>query len=399
MKILYAALDQRIPGTTGGSVHVSGVAEGLAALGHDVDVLATPGAGPFPVDGVQWHAMPPPMGRRHLRALRARAVRDIASRVGAEVIIERYYNFGGEGIRAAHALGALAVLEVNAPVIDYPGSPKAWFDRALVVEPMRRWREWQCSHADLIITPTAAILPGFVPADRIVEIEWGADTVRFHPGAEGAVPFTREPGTVVAVFAGAFRAGHGAINVVRAIRALRERGRHDLHAVLIGDGPELKRVRAEAQHVPGITITGALAHERMPACLAAADIGLAPFDLDAHPPLQLAFYWSPLKVFEYMASGLPVVAPAIPRLAGIVRSDEEGLLYDAREPGGLAEALLRLLDDPGLRARLGTAGRARVTSLFSWQAHCCQLDAALSAAITRRAAAGDAGAGSRTDHL
>ena len=35
----------------------------------------------------------------------------------------------------------------------------------------------------------------------------------------------------------------------------------------------------------------------MPACLAAADIGVAPFDLDAHKPLTLGFYWSPLKIF------------------------------------------------------------------------------------------------------
>ena len=393
MIILYAALDQRVPGTTGGSVHVTGVAEGLAALGHDVHVLTTPGAGGFAAGPVHWHAMRPPLGRRHLRSMRAGAIRAVAEHVGAGVIIERYHNFGGEGIRAALATGALAVLEVNAPVIDYPGSPKAWLDRALLVEPMRRWREWQCGHADLIVTPTSDILPAFVPGDRVVEVEWGADTDRFHPGAEGPLPFTRQPGTVVVVFAGAFRAWHGAVNVVRAVRTLRERGRQDLHAVLIGDGPELKRVRAEAEHVPGITITGAVAHERMPACLADADIGVAPFDLEAHPPLQLAFYWSPLKVFEYMASGLPVVAPAIPRLAGIVRSGDEALLYNPREPGALAAALERLLEDEGLRKRLGTAGRERVTAMYSWRAHCKRLDEALTAALARREPA----AGGRAD--
>ena len=394
MKILYVALDQRVPGTTGGSVHVTSVANGLAALDHDVDVLATPGSGPFPSGRARWHAMSPPFGIRHLRSLRASAVARVARRVGAEVIIERYHNFGGEGIRAAEATGALAVLEVNAPVIDYPGSPKAWLDRLMVVEPMRRWRDWQCRCADLIITPTAAILPGFVPPERTVEIEWGADTDTFRPGVEGRLPFAREPGSVVAVFAGAFRAWHGAINLVRAVRALRERGRSDLQAVLIGDGPEWARVKEEASRVPGITLTGAIAHDQMPACLAAADIGVAPFDLDAHPPLQLAFYWSPLKVFEYMAAGLPVVAPRIPRLAGIVRSEEEGLLYNPREPGGLAEALGSLADDAALRRRLGNAARERVAAAFSWKAHCSRLDEALTAALEARAASGrDPGAG------
>jgi glycosyltransferase involved in cell wall biosynthesis len=388
VKILYVALDQRVPGTTGGSVHVTSVAHGLAALGHDIDVLTTPGDGPFPAGQVQWHAMSPPFGLRHLRGLRSAAVARMAYRVGAEVVIERYHNFGGEGIRAADATDALAVLEVNAPVVDYPRSPKAWLDRLLLVEPMRRRRDWQCRRADLVITPTAAIIPAFVPPDRIVEIEWGADTDSFRPGAEGRLPFTREPGAVLAVFAGAFRAWHGAINLVRAVRALRERGRSNLRAVLIGDGPEWSRVKDEASHVPGILLTGAVAHDQMPACLAAADIGVAPFDVEAHPPLQLAFYWSPLKMFEYMAAGLPVVAPAIPRLAHIVRSDQEGVLYNPREPGGLAEALGRLVDDAALRLAMGSAARERVATLFSWKAHCTRLDEALTAALDARVASG-----------
>jgi glycosyltransferase involved in cell wall biosynthesis len=384
MRILYAALDQRVPGTTGGSVHVTAVAEGLAALGHEVDVLTTQGDGPFPAGGARWHAMAPPLGLRHLRFLRTSAVRAFAERARADVIIERYFNFGGEGIDAARATGAIGVLEVNAPIIDYPGSPKRWLDRALIVEPMRRWRDRQCRLADLIVTPTAAIVPALVPAGRVVEIEWGADTDRFTPDAAGSVPFTRRPGTTLAVFAGAFRAWHGATGLVRAIRALRDRGRQDIDAVLIGDGPELAAARGGAANVEGITFTGALPHAQVPACLAAADIGVAPFETAAHPPLQLAFYWSPLKVFEYMAAGLPVVAPLIPRLASIVGDRREGLLYDPEAPGALADALAHLADRPEDRRRYGAAARARAVREFSWAAHCRKLDEVIRRAVARR---------------
>jgi glycosyltransferase involved in cell wall biosynthesis len=373
MKVLYSAIDQRVPGTTGGSVHVRAVAEGLARLGHEVHALVTPGEPGLPGGPVHWHAMAAPLGRPQLRLLRLRAVADVARRLRPDVVMERYHNFGGEGMLAARRVGARALLEVNAPIIDYPGSPKRRLDRALIVEPMRRWRDRICRAADAIITPSAAIVPAWIPRDRIVEIEWGADIERFHPGATGPVPFERRAGETIAVFAGAFRPWHGAIRLVEAIREIRARGQTAIRAVLVGDGPELDRTRRAAAGLDGVTFTGPIPHDRMPSCLAAADIGVAPFDVSAHAPLTLGFYWSPLKVFEYMAAGLPVVAPAIDRLRGIVRHEREGLLYGAAEPGALGRAL-DALADPARRAALGAAARTRVVERFSWTAHCAKLD-------------------------
>ena len=151
-------------------------------------------------------------------------------------------------------------------MIDHPGSTKALVDRALVVKPMQRRRERICAASDLIVTPSAAILPPGTPRDKVIELEWGADTDRFHPGAEGPLPFTRPPG-VLAVFAGAFRSWHGAVNLARAIKELEERGRTDVGALFIGDGPELARVRTEAAGSNNVIFTGALAarpHARVP---------------------------------------------------------------------------------------------------------------------------------------
>lgn len=375
MRILYSALDQTVPGTVGGSVHVRAVAEGLAALGHEVHALVSPGDEAFPQGPVRWIAMAPPLGRKELRWARRRAVARLLRDIHGDAVIERYYNFGGEGIFAAAALGVSSMLEVNAPVIDYQGSPKQILDRALVVQPMRRWRERICRSADVIVTPSAAILPAETPSSKVVVLEWGADTDRFRPDAAGALPFTRPSGTL-AVFAGAFRSWHGASNLVRAMKRLNERGVSGLSAVLIGDGPELESVKAEAAGLHNVIFPGAVPHDRMPACLAAADIGVAPFDVDAHGPLSLGFYWSPLKIFEYMAAGLPVVAPALPRIASLATHGTEALLYDPSQPETLAGALAALLDAP-LRTRLGAAARARAERDYSWAAHCRALDAAL----------------------
>jgi glycosyltransferase involved in cell wall biosynthesis len=375
MRILYCAIDQTVPGTTGGSVHVTAVAEGLAALGHEVHVLVTPGDEPFPSGPVHWIPMAPPFGAKQLRWMRTGEVRRIVARLQPAVVMERYYNFGGEGVMAAAAARAKTVLEVNAPVIDHEGSAKGRIDRALIVEPMRRWRERICARADLIVTPSAAILPRDTPSRKIVRLEWGADTDRFRPDAPGLPPFER-PATSVAIFAGAFRSWHGAVNLVRAMRELHERGRSDVGAVFVGDGPELPAVQDEAADLPSVVFTGAVPHTDMPACLAAADIGVAPFEIGAHRSLSLGFYWSPLKIFEYMAAGLPVVAPAVDRIPSIVADGREGLLYDPSHPGALAKAL-EMLTDPTLRRPLGRAARERAVQEYSWKAHCVALDNAI----------------------
>ena len=380
MRVLYCALDQHVPGTLGGSVHVQSVAEGLAELGHEVHVATGRGGG-WPNDAVHWHAMTPHFGQQALRWARTGAVAALARRVGAELIIERYYNFGGEGIFAAARLGVPAVLEVNAPVVDYPGSPKAKLDRALLVEPMRRWRDRICRRVDLFVTTMAEILPSWVDRRRVLEIEWGADVAHFRPDV-APLTFGGVSDRIRCVFAGAFRSWHGVTHLSAALARLHAAGDHRFGGLFIGDGPERAATERVARDVPAIVFTGAIPHEQLPAALAAADIGVAPFDPMRHGPLRLGFYWSPLKIFEYMAAGLPVVAPALPRLARLVEHGKEGLLYDPLEPRALDRALVALAD-PAVRRRMGAAARTRVVTDFSWAAHCAKLDVRLRELVGR----------------
>jgi starch synthase len=122
---------------------------------------------------------------------------------------------------------------------------------------------------------------------------------------------------------------------------------------------------------------GTVPYERMPEMVAAADVGTAPYDTSRLAQLQLGFYWSPLKVFEYMASGIPTVAVAQGPLRDILRDGEEGLHVPERDAPALAAALRRLADEPELRARLGRAARERVVERYSWQRHCEQLERVL----------------------
>ena len=87
LRVLYAALDQTVPGTLGGSVHVASVAAGLADLGHEVHVAVQPG-GAWPAGRVRWHAMAPPLGRPSLRWLARRRVAALAREISIQQIFD-----------------------------------------------------------------------------------------------------------------------------------------------------------------------------------------------------------------------------------------------------------------------------------------------------------------------
>jgi glycosyltransferase involved in cell wall biosynthesis len=374
VKILYVASDQRVPGRTGGSVHVLEVARGLAGRGHAVHAVVhrVPERPSLESsDGVVWHRIgwQPPLRFFRFRALDA--VARIAAEARADVVMERYYNFGGEGIRAASRLGLPALLEVNSPVVDHPRSLKALLDGLLLVRPLQRYREALCRQAAALVSPLPQIVPDFV-RDKTTTVTWGANVTAFTP--ERRSDATRHAlgipdGATAVLFSGSFRPWHGVHVFEDAARRLRERA--DLYFLLVG-GPE----SGEARSFRGRRL-GTLPYERMPEIVAAADVGVAPYDTRRLAQLRLGFYWSPLKIFEYMASGLPTVTIALPPLTDIVRAEAEGLFFREGDAADLAARLVRLAGDGALRRRMGEAARGRVAERYSWARHCEQLEAVL----------------------
>jgi glycosyltransferase involved in cell wall biosynthesis len=110
------------------------------------------------------------------------------------------------------------------------------------------------------------------------------------------------------------------------------------------------------RHLPILTCQWSEAAERI--ALASADIGISwvPDDM-----------WSRgkcgLKVLQYMAAGLPVVANPVGVHSELIRHGETGFLADT--PNQWAEAIRRLAHEPELRRRMGRAGRQRVETSFS----------------------------------
>ncbi|HYP39523.1 MAG TPA: glycosyltransferase family 4 protein [Chloroflexia bacterium] len=389
MRVLYVASAVEAGDTSGGSTHVSEVACGLAALGHKVLVVARP-ASPEPVSklecGVPVRAS---QWRKELALLGLLQVARAFRSFKPDVVMERFYNFAGAGVLLAHRRGIPSLLEVNAPMIDPPGSLKSKVDR-LLLGSMRRWAVRQAKWSAAIVTPLATTVPPEVGRRKIVELPWGANVERFDPTInseragrleELAAGLGLERGVPVVAFLGSFRAWHGVGHFAEAARRVLA-SRREVAFLAIGGGPELEPLRervAELDLPPGrFVFAGPQPHERVPELLALADVGVAPFDLAAHPPLTtFGFYWSPLKVFEYMSMGLPVVTIDVTPLNEIARHEREGLLYRPGDMSGLVGAIERLASDGELRRKLGTAGRSRVIEKYSWQAHCVALDSLL----------------------
>jgi len=381
VKVLYVASDQVVPGTTGGSVHVLEVARGLARRGHEVDVVVRrDGAAGAPPDapGVRWHRVAwwPP--HRFFRFRARRSVAAVADAVRPDVIMERYYNFGGEGIATARTRGVPSLLEVNSPVVDHPGSLKAALDAAMVVRPLKRYREAMVRDATALVAPTPEIVPAFARA-RTELVSWGANVEAFSPARRD--PAARKAlgvpeGAVAVLFSGSFRPWHGVHVLEDAARRLRHRA--DVFFVLAG-GHEAR----EGDGYRGRRL-GAVPYDAMPAVVAACDIGVAPYDTARLPQMRLGFFWSPLKIFEYMASGLPTVTVDRHPLEEVVRDGEEGLHVTEADPTALAAAIERLAGDEPLRRRLGANARRRVVERYSWDAHCAQLEALLRRLVSER---------------
>ena len=106
---------------------------------------------------------------------------------------------------------------------------------------------------------------------------------------------------------------------------------------------------------------GAIANDEVPHALAKFDIAVAPY-----PQLD-DFYFSPLKILEYMAAELPIIASDIGQIPQLIEREMTGVLVDPGVVDDLANAILRLCTDVELRNRIATNARAKAVAQHTWQ--------------------------------
>ena len=193
----------------------------------------------------------------------------------------------------------------------------------------------------------------------------GHDSIRVIPFGVNMIQTTEEDSkfatdSIQVIFTGSFYTWHGVEALLEAFaQAYRRVGK--LRLCLVGDG--VVRAAAEQQaRAMGlervIEFTGWLSQEKVAERLRRADIGVAPY-LKLEP-----FYFEPVKVLDYMAAGLAIVASDQGQTRELLKHGESGLLVPPGGVSALADALVALGEDRGLRERLGRNARARAPT---WQ--------------------------------
>ena len=381
MRIAYLCTDLGVPvyGRKGASIHVRELSRALQALGHEV-LLVCGRLGGSPPDRFDVPVVEVPLegpaATSADRAVRAAAyasslpprvlprLRDFAP----DVLYERYALNGTAGITLAYSLRIPHVLEVNAPLVDeeeaHRGLASAESARTLERAILRR--------VDRIVAVSEELrrwLVGLgVDERRITVVANAVDPGRFAVTAQERREVRRRlevNGTPIVVFVGTLRPWHDPAILVRALHVLREKGVNP-RLLLVGDGPERERLEALARDEgvsEMVTFVGSVPHEEVPAYLAAADVAVATY----HP--DTGSYFSPLKLFEYLAAGLPVVAAELGEIPHCVRGGETGLLYPPGDAEALAEALATLIADRERAAELGRHGREHVLRHHTWTAN------------------------------
>lgn len=190
------------------------------------------------------------------------------------------------------------------------------------------------------------------PGVRTIPLLGGADTERFDPARRSAAVRRTVLGDepVIALYAGLHGLAQGLDLILDAAELVREVP--GLAIVLIGDGP-VKRALVESAEARGLTnlrFADAIDRDDVPAVLASADIALVPLGLRLPGAV-------PSKLYEAMASGVPVILVAEGEPANVLEAAGGGLTVELRDAGGLAAALKQLASSSALRESLGAAGR------------------------------------------
>lgn len=391
MKILY---HHRTQAEDGQAVHIRAMQQAFRDAGCEVRELSLvrrQDGGAAPKRAARWnlYSLVPGFVRElaeyqyssWARPRIERAVRE----EGVDFVYERYAFGNTGGVDAARATGVPLVLEVNSPMVLELSKTRGLRFPARA----KRVEERIFRSADRVCVVTRVlgdmlVEMGVEPA-RVFVTQNGVHLAHYEYGERAAararaqqelrLPAMLRERTLFG-FVGYYRPWHRLDLVLDALatRELRSAG-----LVLVGEGPAHADLVERARRLgleDRVHFAGPRPHAAVAGLLPAFDVALVP---------AINPYASPLKLFEYMAAGLPSVAPDQPNLREVLTDGAEALLVRPDDAAALHSAMARLAADAALRARLGAAARDAVRERdYTWDGNARRVLAAVRPLLAAR---------------
>lgn len=358
-------------------VHILGMARAFKKLGHDVKIVSPPGVNPDKERTVLdsresqrngfWRFISLYFPEAIFEMLEVfynllASLRLIAVTRGKKVdlIYERYALFSFAAVFLSRKLGIPIILEVN------DSASVKRIRNLFFLETANRIEQWVFSHASLVVTVSEAlrkiIIARGVEEKKVIVTPNAVDPDDFTMSVERKGLIARRyklHEKIVIGYVGGFTYWHRLELLLDIIANLIEIF-PNIHCLLVGDGvsrPSLTEKVRELGLEKYFTFPGKCRHNQIAAYISAMDITILPHSND---------YCSPVKLFEYMALGKPVLAPRLPNVKEIIIPSVNGVLFEPGSKKDLENKLIIMIEDSKLRRNLGRNAIRTVCEKHLW---------------------------------
>ena len=391
MRIAYLTADFGIPvlGTKGASAHVRGLVKALQEEGHEVFVLASnigddESSEHFLMRQVAFGSALTEVhdalqNEQICQGTRlAKDLRNILYGLSLEIqgrllleafapdfIYERHCLFTTAGRELARYFNIPLLLEVNAPLVLEQQKMRG-LSLPLVARTAERLVLESSDHIFVVSQALRQYMTELgVSGEKVSVIPNAADPHLFGPLLEPSkIRHTLGwDDRFVIGFVGSMKPWHGVDVLLHAMRMLGG-SNSPFRLLLVGSGPELDNLRARSAEM-GLTdvvhMSGSIPHQQVPDYLRAMDVAVAPYTPDADE------YFSPVKLFEYMAMALPVIAARLGQVSEVIEPERTGWLFRPGDAFELAGLIGRVASERELCRTVGLAARERVMNEYTWR--------------------------------
>lgn len=295
----------------------------------------------------------------------ARRIRALESSFRPQLVYERYAIFATAGCRYARSRHVPLILEVN-----YTSCSPLVRRRSGVLKPLARMIDKKLfQNASCIVVVSSYLREHLekdfhVPREKILVCPNAADPRVFHTSIEPLQTFgdVSLAGKKVIGFVGTFSPWHGVKMLIDAFQRVAEQ-LQDTIVMLVGDGPEKPAImeKVKAYNLQDrVIFAGTVSHDELPSYVSTFSVGVMP---DSNE------YGSPMKIFEYMAMGKPVVVPDYGPLLDAVEHGRQGMVFERKNTDKLAQSLVAILENDELYAQMAENARAHIVNKHNWLAN------------------------------